>query len=134
MTETKIRYSKQREAIYQVLKQDHTHPNADTIYINVKKEIPDISLGTVYRNLNFLAEQKRIKRLDCGDGVVHFDAIITPHYHMVCDKCGTICDVMLDENIVQSFIDNVYKQTGEHIHGVDLLFHGTCQQCQKKKT
>lgn len=133
MTETKIRYSKQREAIYQVLKQDHTHPNVDTIYINVKKEIPDISLGTVYRNLNFLVEQKRIKRLDCGDGVVHFDAIITPHYHMVCDKCGTICDVMLDENIVQSFIDNVYKQTGEHIHGVDLLFHGICQQCQKKK-
>ena len=134
MTETKIRYSKQREAIYQVLKQDHTHPNVDTIYINVKKEIPDISLGTVYRNLNFLVDQKRIKRLDCGDGVVHFDAIITPHYHMVCDKCGTICDVMLDENTVQSFIDNVYKQTGEHIHGVDLLFHGICQQCQKKKS
>lgn len=134
MSETKIRYSKQRETIYQVLKQDHTHPSADTIYINVKKEIPDISLGTVYRNLNFLVDQKRIKRLDWGDGVVHFDATTSPHYHMICDECGAICDVMLDEDTVHSFIDNVYKQTGESIHGVDVLFHGTCQQCQKKKS
>ena len=68
MAEPKLRYSKQRETIYDVLKNDETHPNVDTIYMNVRKVIPDISLGTVYRNLNLLADQKRILRLDVGDG------------------------------------------------------------------
>ena len=67
MSETKMRYSKQREIIYEVLKNDMSHPNVDSIYINVKKIIPDISLGTVYRNLNLLANQKKILRLDIGD-------------------------------------------------------------------
>lgn len=58
MSQMKLRYSKQRETIYQVLMEDGSHPNVDTIYTNVKKIIPDISLGTVYRNLNLLADQK----------------------------------------------------------------------------
>ena len=134
MAKTKIKYSKQRETIYQVLKQDHTHPHADAIYTQVKQLIPDISLGTVYRNLNFLVAQKRILRLDCGDGVDHFDATITPHYHMVCDECGRVCDVKVDEKTMQTFIDSVNKENDNMIRGVEFLFHGTCHQCQKEKS
>ena len=100
MSDTKLRYSKQRETIYEVLREDPSHPNVDTIYMNVRQIIPDISLGTVYRNLNLLADQKRILRLDVGDGAVHFDARLEPHYHMVCDECGSIQDLFLDETLI----------------------------------
>lgn len=134
MSEIKLRYSKQRETIYEVLKTDPSHPSVDTIYTKVKTLIPDISLGTVYRNLNLLAEQKRIARLDVGDGVIHFDACITPHYHMVCDECGSIQDIPLDKEILQELISNVNEQSHVQIHDVDVLFHGVCHDCCRKKS
>ena len=134
MADTKIRYSKQRETIYDILKQDCSHPNVDAIYMNVRKVIPDISLGTVYRNLNLLAEQKRIIRLDVGDNAVHFDARTEPHFHMVCDECGGIHDLFVDESLVAPLIDKVQHLCDDHITGADILFHGTCHQCQLKKS
>ena len=134
MAEPKLRYSKQRETIYDVLKDDETHPNVDTIYMNVRKVIPDISLGTVYRNHNLLADQKRILRLDVGDGVVHFDARITPHYHMVCDECGAIRDLFLDEALISPLIDKVQDICDDQIRSAEILFHGTCRHCLKKKS
>ena len=102
--------------------------------MNVKKVIPDISLGTVYRNLNLLADQKEILRLDIGDGVVHFDARISPHYHLICDECGGIKDLFLDESLISTFIDKVQGECDEQIHNADIIFHGTCQNCLKKKS
>lgn len=134
MNEAKLRYSKQRETIYEVLKEDLSHPTVDTIYMNVRKLIPDISLGTVYRNLNLLADQKRINRLNVGDGVVHFDAYIEPHYHLVCDQCGSIKDLMLDDALLSPLIDKVQEISKEQIYSADILFHGTCHQCLKKKS
>lgn len=133
MSVQKTRYSKQRETIYQVLLEDDTHPNVDTIYLKVKQLIPDISLGTVYRNLNLLADQGRINRLDVGDGVIHFDAMIHPHYHFICDRCGAIQDLLLDDHLVSSLIDQVEKRCDKQITSMQILFHGTCQHCSKKK-
>lgn len=134
MSNPKTRYSKQRETIYEVLANDQTHPNVDTIYMNVKKIIPDISLGTVYRNLNFLAQQKRIHRLDFGEGVIRFDAHLDPHYHFVCDECHDILDLEIDESLLTPLIDNVQKHCDVHIKTADIVFRGTCQQCLKKKS
>lgn len=134
MSDTKLRYSKQRETIYEVLREDCSHPNVDSIYVNVRKIIPDISLGTVYRNLNLLADQKRILRLDVGDGTTHFDARIDPHYHMVCDECGSIQDLFLDESLITPLIDKVQDICDDQIHSAEILFHGTCRHCLKKKS
>ena len=133
MAETKFRYSKQRETMFEIFKNDCTHPSVDTIYMNVKKIIPDISLGTVYRNLNLLADQNKIRRLDIGDGVVHFDAFIEPHYHFVCEKCGAIKDLILDESLISLLIEKVQEECKSQIMRADIIFHGTCQECQKKK-
>ena len=133
MSDSKMRYSKQRETIYEVLKNDCSHPNVDTIYMNVRKLIPDISLGTVYRNLNLLADQKRIQRLDVGDNTIHFDATIAPHYHLVCD-CGAIEDLDLDDELISPLIDMVQEKSGKSIHSAKILFYGTCQNCSKKKS
>lgn len=134
MSNTKMRYSRQREIIYEVLKNDMTHPNVDTIYMNVKKIIPDISLGTVYRNLNLLADQNKIHRLDIGDGVIHFDAKIEPHHHLICDDCGTIKDLIIDESYLDFLIEQVQQKCDDHISEADIIFHGTCQDCLKKKS
>ncbi|MEG0275674.1 MAG: transcriptional repressor [Coprobacillus sp.] len=134
MAETKLRYSKQRETIFDVLKQDYTHPTVDSIYMNVRKIIPDISLGTVYRNLNLLAEQKRIHRLDIGDNVVHYDANIEPHYHMVCHECGCINDLDFDASLIQPLIDKAHELNDDRITSAEILFHGTCHRCLKKES
>lgn len=134
MSETKMRYSKQRETIYEVLKDDCTHPSVDAIYTKVKKRIPDISLGTVYRNLNLLADNKRINRLDIGDGVIHFDARTDPHLHMVCDECGLIQDIVCHDSTLLELINKVNRHSEHEIHSADIIFHGTCSHCLKKKS
>jgi len=134
MSETKLRYSKQRETIYEVLKDDCTHPCVDDIYAKVKQLIPDISLGTVYRNLNLLADHHRITRLDIGDGVIHFDARIDPHYHLICDQCGTIQDIVCSQAILDELINKVNEQSEHVIEGAQILFHGTCSHCFKQKS
>ena len=110
MSETKLRYSKQRETIYEVLKNDWSHP------------------------LNLLADHKRITRLDIGDGVIHFDARIEPHFHMVCDECGTIQDIVCQQSTLDELINKVNEQSEHDIHGAHILFHGTCSHCLKKKS
>lgn len=130
----KLRYSKQRETVFEVLKNDCTHPNVDTIYMQVKQIIPDISLGTVYRNLNLLTAQKRILRLDIGDGTVHFDALTKPHYHLICDKCGEIIDLFLDEEFFVPLITKVQEKCDVQINNMDILFHGQCHKCLGKNS
>lgn len=134
MSEVKQRYSKQRETILNVLRNDCTHPNVDSIFMKVREIIPDISLGTVYRNLNQLSDNKDILKLDFGDGVVHFDGTTAPHFHMVCDECRQVEDVFVDESLVAAFQKNVRKKSNAHITQTDVLFHGICQHCLKQKS
>ena len=96
MKEIKIRYSKQRELIFNNLKHRYDHPTAEMIYQDLKVDYPHLSLGTVYRNLNQLVETKQIKKLDLGDTMVHYDGNIQPHMHFMCNCCQTIYD--LDNN------------------------------------
>ena len=78
------KHSRQRELIKEFLAGRKDHPTADIVYMNVRRQNPNISLGTVYRNLTLLVEDGEINRLRVGDGVDHFDADTSPHYHFVC--------------------------------------------------
>ena len=127
MSETKLRYSKQRETIYDVLKNDCTHPCVDDIYTKVKQLLPDISLGTVYRNLNLLADHHRITRLDIGDGVIRFDARMDSHFHM-------IQDIVCQPAILEELINKVNEQSEHVVESAQILFHGTCLHCLKQKS
>ena len=69
------------------------HPTADVIYSNLKQQDPNLSLGTVYRNLTLLSDMGEILRLRVGDGVDHFDADTSEHYHFVCTECGSVIDL-----------------------------------------
>ena len=123
------RKSRQREQILRTLRGIQSHPTADEIYSIVREVIPNISLGTVYRNLNVLIEQGLIQRLTFDSDVDRFDATIRPHYHCICEKCGMVEDFEAD---IQSDIHQKVQQNSTFKilrHRID--FFGICEQCQK---
>ncbi|MCI7062458.1 MAG: transcriptional repressor [Lachnospiraceae bacterium] len=126
-----IRYSKQREAIRTYLLSTKSHPTAEAVYNNIKNVYPHISLGTVYRNLNLLVEQGDALRLDCGDGVDHFDGDTRTHYHFACKKCGCVMDLEMDPIDHIDHIDQIAGAGFEgEIQGHNVLFYGLCPECR----
>ena len=125
-----LKYSRQREVIKEFLKTRKDHPTADTVYMNVREQYPNISLGTVYRNLTLLADIGEIQRLRVGDGVDHFDADVSPHYHFICTECGSVIDLEMDS------IDNIIDVAGMNFDGKIIghvtYFYGNCGNCHKK--
>lgn len=124
-----LKYSRQREAIKEFMMSREDHPTADVVYMNVRKEFPNISLGTVYRNLTLLSDMGELSRIRVGDGVDHFDAITTPHYHFICSKCGSIHDLKL--KVVESFNAAANEECEGVIEGHVAYFYGKCKNCLK---
>lgn len=91
-----IKHSKQRDSIKTCLMGRRDHPTADAVYMSIREEFPNISLGTVYRNLNLLVDLGEIQKLTCGNGPDRFDADTSPHYHFVCRHCGAVSDLKMD--------------------------------------
>ncbi len=122
-----LKHSRQREAVLNYLRSTTSHPTAEDIYFVVRDEFPKISLGTVYRNLNLLADQGVILKLNCGDGIEHFDADTSPHNHFICRHCGRVIDLS-----VPPFTE-VDKQADVdfpgQIEGHEIYFYGTCDSC-----
>lgn len=122
-----LKKSKQRDMIKAFLMGRKDHPTADIIYMNVRQQNPNISLGTVYRNLTLLADIGEIQRLRVGDGVDHFDADTSPHYHFVCTECGSVIDLEMDN------IDSINNIAGANfngnIAGHVTYFYGSCGNC-----
>ena len=91
--ERTVRYSKKREAILAVIRGTSTHPSAEWIYHQLRPTHPDLSLGTVYRNLTFFQENGQVQSVGVVRGQERFDAIVTPHSHFMCNCCGTVLEV-----------------------------------------
>jgi len=123
-----LRRTKQKEAILEVLRGTTSHPTADWVYNEVRKEIPNISLGTVYRNLRLLCESGEILELDLCGTLARFDARQDNHYHFRCEKCGWVFDVDLpvDEEIDR----RAAQKTGFEVSFHRLEFRGVCKNCQ----
>ena len=119
-----MRYSKQREALVTLLKSTTTHPDAEWLYENLRLQHPNISLGTVYRNLRQLSENGDILELRDGN-ISHFDGDISKHHHIICTNCRAIYD--LPESYVNP--PTVFAE-GFDVTGFELMFHGTCPNCK----
>ncbi len=124
-----LKYSKQRECIKKYLETHRTHPTAETVYLDIKQDFPNISLGTVYRNLNLLADMGEISRISPGNGPDHYDGDSTPHYHFICQKCGKVMDIemphqtQLDE-LASTHFDGAITSHVTH-------FFGLCPECKR---
>ncbi len=121
------KYSRQRECILKNLQSRRDHPTADMVYESVQVGEPNISLGTVYRNLSFLAENGQILKISTGIGPDHFDGFTEAHNHFVCRKCGRVLD--LDYVADEKIIADASKNFNGEIEGYDLQFYGTCEDC-----
>lgn len=123
-----LKHSKQRESIKNFLVTRYDHPTAETVYLNIRKEFPNISLGTVYRNLNLLAEIGEIQKLSPGIGPDRFDGNPAPHYHFICRHCGCVMDLTV------SGLDHINILAGQdfdgEIEGHITYFYGSCPSCK----
>ncbi|MDE6202492.1 MAG: transcriptional repressor [Lachnospiraceae bacterium] len=125
-----LKRSKQRDSIKEFLASRKDHPTADVVYMNVRQSFPNISLGTVYRNLTLLADIGEITRLRVGDGVDHFDYDTSPHYHFVCSECGGVSDLSLP--VTEQMTEAARKDFEGEIEGQVTYFYGRCNNCIQK--
>ena len=128
----KYKRSKQRERMLELLGQTKIHPTADWLYQQLKKEFPSLSLGTVYRNLHILVEQKLIQRLPFGSTHDRYEVIKNPHYHLVCEVCGCVQDFGMPQ--YTEINKQAQKMSGFSISRHRIDFFGTCEKCQTKNT
>lgn len=126
-----IKYSRQREAIKEYIMQTKEHPTADTVYLNIRKTYPNISLGTVYRNLNLLVDQGEIIKLKCNDGCDRFDGRVIPHSHFICNDCGGVIDLEMSGIDLASEI--AAKGFSGKIDRYVTYFYGKCPDCVRNQ-
>ena len=124
-----MKRTKQKEAILEVLRSATSHPPADWVYDEVRKEIPNISLGTVYRNLRLLRQMGEISEIDFSSTFSRFDGSSDNHYHFRCEKCGRVFDV--DEPVNKELDERIAPKTGFKISHHRLEFRGLCKECQE---
>lgn len=122
-----MRKSKQRDLILEKVKKSYCHPTAYMIYNMCKEEMPSISLGTVYRNLNNLVMDMKIKRIKMPDNIDRFDRIEDFHAHFICINCNQIEDFNLEFNLLKKKINS------KKIVDYEISFKGICKNCLDNK-
>jgi len=122
----KTRMTNQKLKIMEYLDKVKTHPTAEEVYKAIKKDLPAISLGTVYRNLNLLSAQGKILKLEVN-GEYRFDGELCHHQHCVCEKCGKIIDISQKE--ISEYAMNKVKTSEFKPSCVRIIFHGLCKSC-----
>jgi Fe2+ or Zn2+ uptake regulation protein len=128
---TATRFSKQRDAILNVLVESHDHPTAETLHERLRARMPSISLGTVYRNLAFLVDAGKVARVKAEGEVSRFDARTERHYHLQCRACGAMVD--LDMEVDPSLDGKAESRSGGRVFGHELRFYGLCRACAAKE-
>lgn len=124
-----MRRSKKRDAMLRLMQGTRCHPSADWVYRQMKPEYPDLSLGTVYRNLNQLSEAGLIRCVGVIDGQERFDADVTPHAHFVCNRCGTVIDLP-DHEPGRRYTQGLSEQYGFKVEGHEFNLRGLCKDCK----
>jgi Fe2+ or Zn2+ uptake regulation protein len=127
----KMRMTKQRQVILDVLRKENIHPTADTIYDLVRRQMPRISLGTVYRNLEILTALGEIQTLELSGSQKRYDGIPQKHYHIRCLHCGRVDDAPIAP--LNRLEDDLYESTVYTIMGHRLEFIGLCPECSKNE-
>jgi len=121
--------TRQRQIILEEIQKMRSHPTADEVYERVRKRLPKLSLGTVYRNLEILSQSGVIKKLEMTGSRRRFDGSFGNHYHVACVHCGKVEDISMDP--VRGLEESVRSASGYRILGHSLKFLGVCPRCVK---
>jgi len=125
-----LRTTRQRMVILEELRRHNDHPSADELYTRVRRRLPRISLGTVYRNLEVLSQLGKIQKLELSGSLKRYDGICTKHYHIRCVQCDRVEDAPIAP--LNQLEDELYGATVYEIIGHNLEFTGLCPACTKK--
>ena len=123
---------RKRDAILSCLRQTKAHPSAEWIFAQLKPEIPDLSLGTVYRNLALFKSQGLITSIGTVNGVERFDGDTHAHVHFVCTGCAEVTDLEC-VSILPSLREAAEQDLGSRIDGCQITFTGLCRECKSQK-
>jgi Fe2+ or Zn2+ uptake regulation protein len=120
------RRSRQRDVILRIVRGTDSHPTAEWVYERARRKIPNLSLGTVYRNLTLLVEENAIQRVMTGDGAVRYDRRLGDHAHFICTETGEVTD--LDAPALDELIELFQRQTGHLVTSCRILFYGRSEK------
>ncbi len=123
-----MKYSVQNEIILKILKENVVHPTAEYLYAKIKEQYPTLGKATVYRNLNKMAEQNIIKKIEGLEISAHYDHNTFEHYHFICTKCGKIFDISSD--IAPDLTKKIENITGNSVEKCDFVVRGICKNCK----
>lgn len=129
------KYSKQRELIIENLKQRRDHPTAEKLFLDLKKQMPEIGIATVYRNLTDLCEEGSIAKIKSKTGPDRYDGNEKEHIHFECSKCNQIIDIYLDENNqkqIEKIIEEVVTREEIQLKHTEIIIQGLCKKCIDK--
>ena len=119
--------SRQRELILAQLRSSDSHPNAASLYAELLRSMPNLSLATVYRNLELLVEQGQVLRLAVEGGPTRYDGNLEPHHHFRCEQCGAILDV--DIPAPRQTFSRLRRELGLNPRQVRIEISGLCRAC-----
>lgn len=125
------RNSRQRTLILQAVQRSCSHPSAEEVYREVQRQIPQISLGTVYRNLNLLEESGMIRRIHTGVGSDRFDGITVKHPHFICSCCKRAFDLTYSKETVPEQLAGMFYTDGGEIREIQVQAFGICRDCME---
>jgi Fe2+ or Zn2+ uptake regulation protein len=125
----------QRRVVLEEIRKTRLHLTADEIYARVRKSLPRVSIGTVYRNLEILAAQGLIHKIEQGHAQRRFDGVIEEHYHLTCTRCGKVEDAPIQpsDNVLDALENALGLLTKHGIFGHKLEFYGFCSRCIKRE-
>ena len=128
-TDTRLNRSHQRQVVYQIIAATDEHPTAETIFLLAQRQVPSISVGTVYKNIHLLVELGLVREVPGLKGPVRYDANTSHHHHFACQHCGAVVDLPAQEGAFS--LRRLKQLRGAQIHGVDVLIHGVCATCSE---
>ena len=128
--ERTAKHFRKRDAILSCLRQTTEHPSADWVYAKLKPQIPDLALGTVYRNLSLFKDQGLIASLGTVGGVERFDGNTTPHVHFICTNCHRIMDLSKIQ-VPEELNASADRASGGRVESCQLTFRGRCGSCKE---
>ena len=131
--EVSTKHFRKRDAILTYLRSTNAHPSAETVFTQLKAEIPDLSMGTVYRNLNLFKQQGLAASVATVKGVERFDGNTEPHVHFICQECDAVIDLM-EMNVPETLKSVAESSCGGQVTDCQLSFTGVCQSCLQKQT
>ena len=124
---------RKRNAILSYLQSTTDHPSAEMVYAGLKPEIPDLSLGTVYRNLSLFKQQGLVSSVATVKGVERFDGNTSPHVHFLCTECDAVID-LVEMQVPDSLRNTAESCSGGQVAQCQLSFSGLCRNCAQNKT